>query len=57
MVDLKGPSEFVIRTDEKNFELFKVLEEAKLAGGSPASRDDHSGVVDVSMRLRKYFIS
>jgi hypothetical protein len=45
------PTEFIIKTDDRNFELFKVLKEAQLsgkAGGTPA---------DLGAMFRKYSIS
>jgi hypothetical protein len=47
----QGPTEFVIRMDERSFELFKVLEEARLAGGLAEGGGDLVGV------LRKYSVS
>jgi len=46
-----GPSKFVLAADEVNFELFKLLKEAKLSG------ENVSGKIDVQMILRKYSIS
>ncbi len=48
---LLGPSSFLIRTDDKSFELFKVLEEARLHGGLITSNFDLTGA------FRKYSIS
>jgi hypothetical protein len=45
-----GPSEFELRTNERSFELFKLLEEAKLWGGL-APADDPKAIA------RKYSIS
>ena len=50
-VEPKGPSEFEIRADETNFELFKVLEEARLSGRAAVAG------IDQSAMLRKYSIS
>ena len=50
-VEPLGPSEFQIGTDERNFELFKVLEEARLSG-----RVADAGA-DLSAFFRKYSIS
>jgi len=47
----KGPSEFEIRADESNFELFKILEEARLSGRAAVAGTDQSAM------LRKYSIS
>ncbi|QQG48699.1 MAG: hypothetical protein HY247_08200 [archaeon] len=46
-----GQSRLLITADERNFELFKVLEEARLRGGPVANRADLTGA------LRKYSIS
>ncbi len=48
-----GPSEFVIKGDDRNFELFKLIKEARLSG-------DLAGVVggaDLKAAFRKYSIS
>lgn len=50
-VSLLGPSEFEIRVDERNFELFKLLEEARLSGGLAVGAQDPKALV------RKYSIS
>jgi hypothetical protein len=50
-VEPLGPSEFQIGTDERNFELFKVLEEARLSGGVADAG------ADLSAFFRKYSIS
>ena len=50
-VDLQGPQEFSIRNDDRSFELFKVLEEARLAGGLG------DGCPDLTGSFRKYSIS
>ncbi len=50
-VEPLGPSEFRILTGERNFELFKVLEEARLSG-----RVSNAGA-DLSALFRKYSIS
>jgi hypothetical protein len=49
-VRLLGPSEFELRASERSFELFKLLEEAKLSGGL-APADDPKTIA------RKYSIS
>ncbi|HUK75199.1 MAG TPA: hypothetical protein VLU99_05345, partial [Nitrososphaerales archaeon] len=46
-----GPSEFVVRADDRNFELFKVIEKARLCGGLGGSRVEPAGA------LRRYSIS
>jgi hypothetical protein len=46
-----GPSEFELRADERSFELFKLLEEARLSGGLAI------GVQDPKALVRKYSIS
>ncbi len=46
-----GPSTFVIKADERNFELFKVLKEARLSGALAQSG------VDLKAIFRKYSIS
>jgi hypothetical protein len=46
-----GPSRFVLSLDERNFELFKLLEEAKLSGWMAA------GGLDSKTTLKKYSIS
>jgi hypothetical protein len=50
-VRLQGPSELEIRVDERNFELFKLLEEARLTGGMTP------GPLDARTLARKYSIS
>jgi hypothetical protein len=50
-VEPRGPSEFKIRADENNFELFKILEEARLSGRAAVAGTDQSAM------LRKYSIS
>ncbi|MDE1853241.1 MAG: hypothetical protein KGI38_05790 [Thaumarchaeota archaeon] len=50
-VEPKGPSELEVRADEANFELFKILEEARLSGRAAAAGTDQSAM------LRKYTIS
>jgi hypothetical protein len=50
-VEPLGPSEFQIGTDERNFELFKVLEEARLSGSVADAG------ADLSALFRKYSIS
>jgi hypothetical protein len=50
-VEPQGPAEFIIRMDDTSFELFKVLEKARLAGGL-----SDSGALE-SAALRKYSIS
>ena len=45
-----GPAEFELSADEKNFELFKVLEEARLRAGL-------EGSPDLANAFRKYSIS
>ncbi|HEV2138029.1 MAG TPA: hypothetical protein VGR53_04250 [Nitrososphaerales archaeon] len=50
-VDPLGPSEFRIRADETNFELFKVLEEARLSGRGAGA------MVNLGALFRKYSIS
>jgi hypothetical protein len=50
-VEPKGPSELEIRADESNFELFKILEEARLSGRAAVAGTDQSAM------LRKYTIS
>jgi hypothetical protein len=50
-VEPLGPYEFQVRADESNFELFKVLEEARLSGQSAGAG------VDLSAMFRKYSIS
>jgi hypothetical protein len=46
-----GPSRFVLSLDERNFELFKLLEEAKLSG------ETTGGGLDSKTILKKYTIS
>lgn len=50
-VRLLGRSELEIRVDERNFELFKLLEEARLTGGLAP------GPLDAGALMRKYSIS
>ena len=50
-VEPKGPSELEVRADESNFELFKILEEARLSGRAAVAGTDQSAM------LRKYTIS
>jgi hypothetical protein len=50
-VDLLGPSKFRVKTDERSFELFKIVEEARLSGRVPA------GGADLNAVPRKYSIS
>jgi hypothetical protein len=50
-VEPLGPSEFQMGTGERNFELFKVLEEARLSGSVADSG------ADLSALFRKYSIS
>ena len=50
-VESAGPTEFTIELTERNFELFKVLKEARLAGGLPGSG------ADLASAFRKYSIS
>ncbi len=50
MLPLASWSEFQINVEEKNFELFKVLKEARLAG-LPGGRED------ISVSFRKYSVS
>ena len=45
-----GPSEFEVRADERSFELFKVLEEARLSGALGG------GGVELVAALRKYSV-
>jgi hypothetical protein len=47
----KGPSELEVRADESNFELFKILEEARLSGRAGVAGTDQGAM------LRKYSIS
>jgi hypothetical protein len=46
-----GPSEFVVQADDRNFELFKVIERARLCGGLAGNR------VELVGALRRYSIS
>lgn len=46
-----GPSEFELKADDRSFELFKVLEEARLSGGL----ETHGS--DLRAMVRKYSIS
>jgi hypothetical protein len=50
-VEPLGPSEFQVKTDERNFELFKVIEEARLSGKIAI------GAADTSALLRRYSVS
>lgn len=50
-VQPKSPTEFIVKMDDSSFELFKVLEKARLAGGLG------EGVADATTALRKYSIS
>ncbi len=50
-VEPKGPSELEVRADETNFELFKILEEARLSGRAAVAGTDQSAM------LRRYTIS
>ncbi len=50
-VEPVGPSEFRVKTDERNFELFKVIEEARLSGKIA------TGAADPSALLRRYSVS
>ena len=50
-VRLLGPSEFELKLDDRSFELFKVLEEARISGGLPVGEHDPKALV------RKYSIS
>ncbi|MDV3277112.1 MAG: hypothetical protein LYZ69_01425 [Nitrososphaerales archaeon] len=50
-VEPLGPSEFQITTDERNFELFKVLEEARLSGRAACAG------ASMGAMFRKYSIS
>jgi hypothetical protein len=50
-IDPLGPSEFRMKIDETNFELFKVIKEARLSGYVTG------GAVDPSALLRKYSVS
>jgi hypothetical protein len=50
-VSLLGPSEFEITVDERNFELFKLLEEMRLSGWLAVGAQDPNALV------RKYSIS
>jgi hypothetical protein len=46
-----GPSEFQVNTDERNFELFKILEEARLSGRAAVAGTGQNAM------FRKYSIS
>jgi len=46
-----GPTEFRVKADERNFQLFKIIEEAKLSGKST------SGAADTVALLRRYSVS
>jgi hypothetical protein len=50
-VEPLGPSEFRVKTDERNFELFKVIEEARLSGKIAI------GSADTGALLRRYSVS
>lgn len=50
-VEPLGPYEFRAKTDERNFALFKVIEEAKLSGKIAA------GAIDTGALLRRYSVS
>jgi hypothetical protein len=50
-IDPLGPSRFRVKTDKRSFELFKVMEEARLSGKVSA------GGADLNAVLRKYSIS
>ena len=50
-IDPLGPSEFRAKTDETNFELFKVIKEARLSGRVAGA------AVDPNTLLRKYSVS
>ncbi|HEV2225980.1 MAG TPA: hypothetical protein VGR56_04145 [Nitrososphaerales archaeon] len=50
-VEPLGPSGFRVKTDERNFELFKIIEEARLSGKITAVSADPSAL------LRKYSVS
>ena len=50
-VEPLGPSEFQVSADERNFELFKILEEARLSGGAAVAGTDQNAM------FRKYSIS
>jgi hypothetical protein len=50
-VEPLGPSEFRVKKDERNFELFKVIEEARLSGKIA------TGAADTSAVLRRYSVS
>ena len=50
-VEPLGPSEFQINADERNFELFKILEEARLSGRAAVAGTDQNAM------FRKYSIS
>jgi len=49
-----GPSEFVVQADDRNFELFKVIEKARLCGGLRGPGGDR---VELAGALRRYSIS
>ncbi len=50
-VEASVPTEFVVKANERNFELFKVLKKARIAGGLVAGSRDPSAI------LRTYSIS
>jgi hypothetical protein len=50
-VEPLGPSGFRVKTDERNFQLFKIIEEAKLSGKVAP------GTAGTSALLRKYSVS
>jgi hypothetical protein len=50
-VEPVGPSKFRAKTDERNFELFKVIEEARLSGKIA------TGATDIAAMLRRYSVS
>jgi len=50
-VKLLGPWQFEVRANERSFELFKVLEEARLSGGLAVGAQDPRAII------RKYSIS
>jgi hypothetical protein len=50
-VRLLGPSEFVVQADDRNFEVFKVIEKARLCGGLGGGR------VELAGALRRYSLS
>jgi len=50
-VEPLGPSEFQVNLDERSFELFKILEEARLSGKAAST------TIDLGAIFRKYSIS